>query len=221
MNSPAASGFLVRLPIGAAAGPHQACERACGHAALDLNWSRCSTCGSAACLREPASPRELAPPVWEWHRATPAGVADSPNPWDIAHALNSQLGLAAAGAPVVVEPDYVQEWPYENPIVRDSDAPLAAAGALCVFNDQVPELPHVDKTFAWHLDDDRTQLRRARSLAAPPRIRIRIAHLDTGYDPNHVTFPAHFANQVRLDLQRNFVDDQPANDGTIRRRAAC
>ena len=36
--------------------------------------------------RAGASPRELAPPVWEWHRATPAGRADSPNPWDIAHA---------------------------------------------------------------------------------------------------------------------------------------
>ena len=35
-----------------------------------------------------------------------------------------------------------------------------------------------------------------------------IAHLDTGFDPRHSTLPAN----LRLDLQRNFVDGEAAGD---------
>src|SRR5204863_6121977 len=79
-------------------------------------------------------------------------------------------------------------------------------GATCAFDDQRAQLPHADK-FAWQLNDDKSQLRKARADAAGGST-IRIAHLDTGYDANHVTKP----RLLRADLQRNFVDDQPAND---------
>ena len=42
--------------------------------------------------------------------------------------------------------------------------------------------------------------------------RVRIAHLDTGYDPNHKSLPKNF----RKDLARNFVDADKPKDATDR-----
>lgn len=115
-------------------------------------------------------------------------------------------GLGLADDAIMIEPDFVQEWPYENPLVRNGL--LAADEAVCTFNDQLVDLPRIEARFAWHLDDDRSQLRRARASLAGGGAGIRIAHLDTGYDADHETLPA----LLRADLQRNFVDDQPAAD---------
>ena len=41
---------------------------------------------------------------------------------------------------------------------------------------------------------------------------MRIAHLDTGYDPAHATKPKF----LRTDLARNFVDPDWPNDATDR-----
>jgi hypothetical protein len=213
MNLPVASGFLVRIPAGAGVGLTSRSVRGVRARGTRFELQPLFQVRLGAVpTRMGIAAGEAAKTVWEWHVARATGLADSDNAWDVAHALNSEVGLAAAGVPVIVEPDFIQEWPYENPLVRDGEVSLAAAGAVCVFNDQLPELPHVDKKFAWHLEEDRTELRKARSTVAAPGFRIRIAHLDTGYDPHHATFPAHFPSQVRLDLQRNFVDDQPAND---------
>jgi subtilisin family serine protease len=142
----------------------------------------------------------------EWHVARPTGALDGADGWALAHAaVSSAAGLAPGGA-VFAEPDFVQDWPYLNPSETD---PSAGAADVCVFNDQDPALPHVTGEFAWHLDDTFSQLRAARLAAGGAgATRVRIAHLDTGYDPNHSTFPAN----VNLTLQRNFVDGQAADD---------
>jgi subtilisin family serine protease len=200
MKPPVAAGFLVRLPAGAAAG--RAGLRAAG-ARFELEPLFTVQSGSRS-ARKGAALTGDGGPAWEWHLARPVSKADSPSAWDVAHALNAKAGLAARGSPVLIEPDFIQQWPYEDPAGRRGGGLAAAA---CIFHDQRDELPHVAGSFAWHLD--RTQLKRARA-AAGSASRIRIAHLDTGYDPNHLTLPA----RMRLDLQRNFVDDQPANDAT-------
>ena len=204
VKPPTAAGFLVRLPAGAAVG-------------LDGGVPSTLTALGARFELEPlfdvatgpvqagAGMAAAAEPSWTWHIARPISVADAATAWDVAHALQAQAGIAA-GAPVLIEPDLEQEWPYENPAAR-GDASLAAAAA-CVFNDQRRDLPHVPGGFAWHLDDDRTQLRQARRSVPEPTSPIRIVHLDTGYDEQHEARPAH----LRGDLQRNFVSDQPVND---------
>jgi hypothetical protein len=60
----------------------------------------------------------------------------------------------------------------------------------------------------WHLDDDHSQLKKARDEVAllRPANKIRIAHFDTGYFKAHVSFPA-MGNIIRHDLEKNFVDD--------------
>jgi len=145
---------------------------------------------------------------WEWYVARPTQSIKGAHAWEAAYdSLRTAAGIAG-GAPAYVEPDLVQEWPYENPLMRGEVAP--AAGEVCVFNDQNNELPRVPGRFAWHLDDSFSQLRAARVAAGPVpgSGRVRIVHLDTGYDPQHATFPGH----VSLQLQRNFVEGENAND---------
>jgi subtilisin family serine protease len=204
MKPPAVAGFLVRLPASSraslAAGGARSRLRAAG-VRFELEPLFEARPGSPAALGVGAAGG------WQWHVAKPTSALDGAHAWEVAHALNA-AAAAAAGGPVLVEPDFIQEWPYENPRVRAGGSP--AASDACVFNDQVASLPKVDGRFAWHLDDGFSQLRRARTAAAGAgtTAAIRIAHLDTGYDPTHHTVPAH----VRTDLQRNVVDDQPAGD---------
>ena len=54
--------------------------------------------------------------------------------------------------------------------------------------------------------------RYARSLQTSGGARVRIAHLDTGYDPDHKSLPKNF----RKDLARNFVDADKPKDATDR-----
>jgi hypothetical protein len=93
--------------------------------------------------------------------------------------------LAAGAVPNVVEPDQLQQWEWGGQIPKPR-AGLAAA-PVCVFEDQNTNLPFRTGEFAWHLQDSFSQLASARAAAAQGAGGnvIRIAHLDTGYDPNH------------------------------------
>ncbi|MGE0460035.1 MAG: S8 family serine peptidase [Vicinamibacterales bacterium] len=201
ITPPGLAGFLLRLPAGAAVGLARGAARSRLKAAgtpyeLEPLFTTGPRAGAAG----------LAGAGFEWHLATPSVAADPARAWESAHALN-EASSAVAGTPVLVEPDFVQEWLYENPLARDPGA-LSAAADACTFNDQRLELPRIDNLFAWHLDPAFSQLRQARAEAPGGVSRVRIAHIDTGYDPAHQTLPS----RIRLDLQRNFVDDQGPND---------
>jgi hypothetical protein len=67
--------------------------------------------------------------------------------------------------------------------------------------------PHPNKKYPWHLDNTHAQLTDAKAWVkknAPIGRIVRIAHLDTGYDSTHISFPKAF---VRFDLQRNFLEN--------------
>src|SRR5262245_44546773 len=135
-------------------------------------------------------------------------VADLPDgaatPWDLAHAqVAAQLGVAESDV-VFAEPDLVHN------IFRDGNEEemrnaLAAAGTNCTPIDQdATRGKPTGPGFAWHLGDDFTQLGRARSAVPFNNPRTRIAHIDTGYDPNHIVRPAHILTM----LERNFVEGE-------------
>ena len=63
----------------------------------------------------------------------------------------------------------------------------------------------VGNGFYWFRDEAHSQLQLAREELGQPASRVRIAHFDTGYDPNHITKPQF----LRTDLQRNFEDGNP------------
>ncbi len=141
-----------------------------------------------------------------WHLAT--SQERDVNPWDACHRLMRQ-GLGFAGGEVAIaEPDVAQEWRWE-PKVRP---------ALGLADDCAAAAKQNGKDYAPFPDGERfdsdtfTQLASARQAVGVPAFgnSVRIAHCDTGYDPAHRTLPRH----LRLDLQRNFVDDERPYDAT-------
>ncbi len=142
-----------------------------------------------------------------WHIATaPRGRL---SPWDACH-LAVQQGLGAAGGVEFAEPDLEQQWPWST-VARQTLGMTGECG---------PPAPQDSDTYAvgdhplWFRDTHHSQLGDAFHAVGTPDTaqRIRIAHLDTGYDPDHRTRPAN----LRLDLQRNFVDDDRPTDATDR-----
>ncbi|WP_257388154.1 S8 family serine peptidase [Tahibacter caeni] len=136
-----------------------------------------------------------------WLRMDATG--DAEHPWDRAHALvrsAAQAFAAGAGSGMVaVEPDIAQQWAHAGHVT--AKAGLAAAEA-CRFNDQDDGGGKArGDGVAWNFGDAFSQLAAARSRVGDKLAKIRIAHLDTGYDPDHRTLPLH----LQRALQRNFV----------------
>ncbi len=136
------------------------------------------------------------------------------NLWDFAyHAIDERLGFAAGGSPEFIEPDVLHRWEYKKSTpLHGADATFQATQSeLCKFQDQDDHkgaTPIAEEGFAWFLLDKYSQLRSARERVGDGRHQVRIAHLDTGYDPQHVTLPEH----LNTELQRNFVDGEDANN---------
>ncbi|WP_149243065.1 S8/S53 family peptidase [Dyadobacter sp. 32] len=129
------------------------------------------------------------------------------NPWDAAHALVKSRAEIGFAEPLM---DYTEDIG-----LPDSHA------AYIVSNErggiEFPE-PIFDPDWAgpeppaiWHLGEGFSGLTAAceRVTEVNPDVVIRVAHLDTGYDPNHSVTP-----NIRIDLQRNFVEEDRPNDAT-------
>jgi hypothetical protein len=124
--------------------------------------------------------------------------------WDLAY---EQL-RSARNQVAYVEPDILQ------PFVGFERAPVTEDGAFaaappCKFRDQNGAVFPTGPGIGWHLEDHYSQLRSARNVVGMnPAFRARIAHLDTGYDPNHASKPPHLLEL----LGRNFSEtDNPGN----------
>ncbi|WP_431858099.1 S8 family serine peptidase [Azospirillum sp.] len=136
-------------------------------------------------------------------------VGADATPWDAAHALVAPGARFAAGAAGVefVEPDVEQQWLPDEPT---PGMPRFAASSPCGFTDQDhgggkavgpgPGWNHAAAYSAFGAAQEHFGAALAEKLR-----RVTIAHLDTGYDPGHITRP------VGLDTerQRNFVDGGP------------
>jgi hypothetical protein len=143
-----------------------------------------------------------------WFVAEPRDGAATP--WDLSHArVADQLGVAESDV-LFAEPDLV------HTVFQDTnEAPAGeafAVGGDCTANEQDAgkgKAVGPEGVRAWHLGEAFSQLDEARKAVRFTSPRTRIAHLDTGYFPDHVTTPAN----VRRDLERNFVerDGQPSS----------
>jgi hypothetical protein len=126
----------------------------------------------------------------------------APSPWDAAHdRVADQLGVAGSDV-LFVEPDLVHDiFVTED---EESAEQVFEVGAQCdrTQGQQSGGGRAVGPNrFAWHLEDDYSQLGQARERVTFKDPRTRIAHLDTGYYAAQETVPAH----VRRDLERSFV----------------
>ena len=133
-------------------------------------------------------------------------VADLPEgaatPWDSAHSrVADQLGVAESDV-LFAEPDLVHDV-YRD----DSEVPpdaMFTAGKTCerTPQDATRGKAALPDRMAWHLDEDFTQLAKARDAVTFSEPRTRVAHLDTGYYGKHETLPRH----VLHDLEKSFVE---------------
>jgi hypothetical protein len=103
------------------------------------------------------------------------------------------------------EPDIVHSF-YRDPGEEEASAGGFAAADKC--EDSPQDFGHnkarsPDK-FAWHLDDEYSQLGSARAAVEFNEPRTRIGHLDTGYYRSHDTAPEHIARS----LERSFVEGE-------------
>ena len=143
---------------------------------------------------------------------------DGLHPWDQAHRAvldRGSLGFESAPVYSYAEPDSIQLFPYQSS--GESGLESIGSAEACVLSGPdkywPPAIPRDRFPFAWHLESNFSGLKAARErVGEPTRRRVRIAILDTGYDPEHVALPDH----LLTSLQRNFVEDNddasdPAN----------
>ncbi|HTM47732.1 MAG TPA: S8 family serine peptidase, partial [Bryobacteraceae bacterium] len=153
-------------------------------------------------IRPSLGPAASAAP--EWHIVGVDQAAQEINAWDLCHSLvRSGFGIAGMPAAQFAEPDFEQQW------VTGASADLAFDAVQATRTADAPDsrLPAGSGLF-WFRDDDHSQLEAARDAIGRPPDRVRIAHLDTGYDPDHQTLPQF----LRRDLQKNFVDPDLPDD---------
>ena len=134
-------------------------------------------------------------------------MADMPDgaetPWDLAHSqVAGQLGIDES-AILFAEPDLAQSFVDTNE-KNPGGAPFAAnegCGPIPPQDANGGKIKGPDRN-AWHLDDEFSQLRKAREAVQFSDPRTRIAHIDTGYDRGHEAQPGN----LLWELERSFVD---------------
>jgi len=144
-----------------------------------------------------------------WYVLTPPPGLAEENAWDVCHSVVRQgLGIAGVSAPTFAEPDLEQRW-----LTGTSAEGGQSLVQSCEKQDpQNPAFPRDDNYPYWFRNSEHSQFDDAIAAIGGPEIasKVRIAHFDTGYDPDHHTLPKH----LRRDLGRNFVDDDHPNDGS-------
>jgi hypothetical protein len=187
--------LLVKLP----AAPQQVSFRF-GNNPLNVGFQRLFES-----IRPPAASLG-ATSVPEWYTMSAAEVAGEVNTWDLCHHVVTQgFGVAGLATAEFAEPDLSQQWITATPV----EHALAAARTCDQPTDSDPRLPTGSGSF-WFRDSSHSQLEAARSAVGEPADHARIAHLDTGYDPDHETKPLFLLR----NLQKNFVDAHLPNDAT-------
>jgi subtilisin family serine protease len=160
--------------------------------------------------------RPLMPSVDASRRDTPLGAVSTKgaqwyqvripafqgSAWDACHKIASAAGLGATGQVQFVEPDLQQQW-----LVSPSQPKTALAAAEDKPAEQNKNYPRIPDDDDWYRDDAHGQFRKALDALGTNFPTVRVAHLDTGYDPKHDALPR--APKLRTDLARSFVEDPP------------
>ena len=138
----------------------------------------------------------------QWYHVTLPSFQGSA--WDACHAVagSSRLGAAARNVQFV-EPDLQQQW--ANPKPGDRGSALGADASKPA--EQNKDYPRIPGDNDWYRDDAHSQFRAALAALGANIPVVRVAHLDTGYDPNHRALPVK--PKLRTDLARSFVEDPP------------
>jgi Subtilase family len=143
-----------------------------------------------------------------WHILTSPVALSDVNAWDVCHSLlRDGFGIAGAAAPTFAEPDLQQQWITG----READLGISLARSCDAPEPQSLDFPQLGNPY-WFRDTAHSQFDEADGAIGGPDTpsKVRIAHLDTGYDPAHHSLP----KRLRRDLGRNFVDEGDPNDAS-------
>lgn len=125
-------------------------------------------------------------------------ISEKKSEWDQAHELFQQTPEQG-----YIEPDLdKQNSSEENNIDQLEGGPVLADDQY----DPVWPFPREGsqpKKKIWHIEDEFSQLKSAWESAGDNPQKIRIAHFDTGYDPDHPSCPPNIVNG---GMQRNFLE---------------
>lgn len=142
----------------------------------------------------------------QWHVVKAKVIAEEVNAWELCHQMiTTGLGIGGTNSVEFAEPDIEQRWVFGT----EPQHALAAASSCDKATEPDSRLP-VGEGVYWFRDASHSQLQLAREEVGQPGKRVRIAHFDTGYDPDHITRPQF----LRIDLQRNFTDDGRPDDAS-------
>jgi hypothetical protein len=160
-------------------------------------------------IPSPAEVLGAASPSQWYIMSTRESVAEV-NAWDLCHHLVQHgFGVDGIAAAEFAEPDLEQQWLTGK--AAEHALAVARDCRTAVPQNATPPLPALPDD-NWFQDEQHSQLESARTAIGKPANRVRIAHLDTGYDPTHETVPQF----LRRDLQKNFVDEDAPDDATDR-----
>ena len=136
-----------------------------------------------------------------------AAVADSDLPWEAAYEEYARRG----GDGQYIEAAIPAEVPFRRLTPEPSPEELALFGPpTCVAKPQSHSAPTGPEP-GWHLAERFSQLALARDYARKNNSlgrRVRIAHIDTGYDKSHRALPP--PAQILRDLSRDFTRNPAA-----------
>ena len=193
-----------RLLVRMASAPHKAAFTMDGAHEIDFNFEPLFT------SIRPEPSLGLAAGA-AWYQMSAGALGSEVNAWDLCHSLTRQgFGIAGMSTPEFAEPDLEQQWVFGN----DAQQALSLTATCDKPAPPNPKLPFDAKDFFWFRDSAHSQLGPARDQAGDPGDgnRVRIAHFDTGHDPDHESLPKF----LRRDLQKNFVDQKFPDDAADR-----
>ena len=140
-------------------------------------------------------------PIERWHIVSSPDVDDA-HLWDLCHAIREQgFGLAGTAVPTFAEPNLRQQF-----LVGDTAEQALGLVGGCIATPQNVAYP-TDPDLRWYVDAQHVDIGTPAGGGG-----VRIAHLDTGYDPKHLSVP-RFVEKAR---EHNFVDAAFPNDATDR-----
>ena len=140
-----------------------------------------------------------------WRLATASAKLDDGDAWDHCHAI-----LAQNDGVMLVEPDLQQQWTYGERAGANRNLGMRSGG---------PQPQDIGDGYAgdkndnyWFRNSKHGQFEATLTATGGSGHGVRIAHLDTGYDPDHKSVPRY----LRADLARNFVNGDRPKDATDR-----
>ncbi|MDO5971044.1 S8 family serine peptidase [Flavivirga aquimarina] len=122
-------------------------------------------------------------------------ITEGETPWDAAHRYRQKTGYKGFTEPNII-----------NNLYNNVENSLIAKSIEEPYLQNWPSPPEIENHVIWHLLDDFSQLRKAKERVWKKVQKdrcIKIAHIDTGYQPNHPALPKFMTKGISFLKDEN------------------